>query len=511
MTFKWAAMVGIVFEMGIVALLALLPKQSWLFVKAFTFLQYSHYPFLWLLNVASPESMAGTILSALLIACSMALIWACLLLGGHSLVTFALARLGISRRQKGVLGLGAGLLCAAGLVFGVVDARSDKPVPFTPSPAVRAVVAANTALALDIYHNFRRTPGNLFFSPFSISTALGLTYAGARGATEQEVGRAAHFHLGQIDLHPAFGELLSRMDRLEHRRRLSLVSANALWRQQGHSFSNDFLDLARTAYRADAEEVDFKRATKAATSKINAWLEERTRGKIKGMIEPEVLDSNTRLLLCSAIYFKGNWRSQFKVQETGPAPFFISSEKTVSVPMMAQTAEFKIARLDDPPASLLELPYYGGDLSMVIILPEAVEGLAEIESSLTPEKLNSWLARLDDASSHKTCVRIPRFRARQSLHLEPVLRALGMVSAFGPAADFSGMDGTTNLILSHALHQAFVDVNEAGTEAAASTLFEAKSKDMADRFNADHPFLYLIRDHGSGTILFLGRLSEPAS
>ena len=176
---------------------------------------------------------------------------------------------------------------------------------------------------------------------------------------------------------------------------------------------------------------------------------------------------------------------------------------------MSQEGKFKMVWIEETQATMIELPYFGGDLEMVIILPQTVDGLAEIEEALTPEKLNAWLGELDKATPDKIWVYLPRFTTRQSVDLIPVLRSLGIVSAFAPTADFSGMDGTTNLFLANALQQAFVEVNEQGTEAAAVTLFAAKSKSMSGHFLADHPFLFMIRDGGSGTILFLGRLADP--
>ncbi len=508
----WVAFgLGNLVELGIVVLLIVLPKESWLFVKVFNFMQYSHYPAFLLLNVTRPESMIGGILAMVVIWVGMALVWACLLLCGRALIAFGLARLGLSKHQKRLLGWSAVLLCAAGVVYGVAGGLGDKPVPFTPTPAVKTLVAGNTALALDLYQKLRGAPGNVFFSPFGISTGLGLVYAGARGSTETELGHAAHFGLAQADLHPAFGELIARMSRLEHGSRLTLVTANGLWCQQGHSFSSAFLELAHTQYRAEAEAADFKNAAGTASSRINAWVARRTHGRVETMLNSGRLGPDTRLVLCNALYFKGNWRSQFKVKETSPAPFHLSADETVSVPMMAQEAELRMTWIEEPAATLLELPYYGGDLAMVIILPEAVAGLAEIENALTTENLSAWLARLDASSSHKTWVRLPRFTTRQSVDLVPVLRSLGVVSAFDDQADFSGMDGTTNLFLATALHRAFVEVNEVGTEAAAVTLFEAKTKSMSNRFVADHPFLFFIRDRASGTILFLGRLTDPRS
>lgn len=509
----WVAFgLGNLVELGIVALTIVLPRESWLFAKVFNFLQYSHFPLLWLGNIVGPESMVGGILVLVVAWVIMALVWACLLVWGRALLAFGFTRLGLAERQKRVLGWSAGVLCAGSVVYLVADRFGDKPVPFTPTPAVKTVVAGNTALALDLYQKLRETPGNVFFSPFSISTGLGLVYAGAHGGTESELGRAAHFGLAQADLHPAFGELIARMGHLQHGSRLTLVTANGLWRQQGHSFSNAFLELAHTRYRAEAEAADFKQAAGAASSRINAWVARQTRGRIEGMLAAGQLDPYTRLVLCNTLYFKGNWRSQFKPKETRPAPFHLSAAETVSVPMMTQEAELKMAWIEEPQATLLELPYYGGDLAMVIILPQAVDGLAEIENALTTENLTAWLARLDAASPHKTYVHLPRFSTRRSVDLVPVLRSLGILSAFdNSTADFSGMDGTKNLFLATALHQAFVEVNETGTEAAAATLFEAKTKSMSDRFYADHPFLFLIRDHGSGTILFLGRLADPRS
>lgn len=510
---SWGAafVYGILIELGIVALLIVLPRESWLFVKVFNFLQYSHLPFLWFLVNFGADSSVGAILAGLVVLVVMALVWACVLVGGSALLSFGLAQLGLSGCQKRLLWWSAGVICAAGLVYEALDSLSDRPVPFSPTPAVQTVVSGNTALALDLYQKLRATPGNVFFSPFGISTGLGLIYAGARGSTESELGRAAHFGLAQVDLHPAFGELIHRVDRLQHGSRLALVMANALWRQQGHPFSSDFLGLAHQRYRAEAEAADFKQAAGAATRRINAWVERQTRGRIKGMLEVGTFDPLTRLVLCDVLYFKGNWRSRFEVKKTRPAPFHLSTNDTVSVPVMTQEAELKTAWLEEPRAELLELPYYGDDLGMVIILPVAVDGLGEIEDTLTPEKLNSWLARLDKASPHKTWVHLPRFTTRQGLDLVPVLRSLGIVSAFDGTADFSGMDGTTNLFIANAVQRTFVEVNEQGTEAAAATLFEARTNSMTGRFNADHPFLFLIRDHGSGTILFLGRLADPRS
>jgi serpin B len=315
--------------------------------------------------------------------------------------------------------------------------------------------------------------------------------------------------VARAELHPAFGELLHRLDRVQHGSRLTLVTANGLWCQQGYSFSNAFLKLARSSYSAEAETVDFKQAASSASSRINAWVERRTRGRIPAALEAGRLDPYTRLVLCDVVYFKGTWRAQFDAKKTRPTPFWLTETQHVDVPTMSQEGKFKTARIEEPRTTLIEMPYYGGDLAMVIILPEAFDGLAEIEEAFTPEKLNSWLGELDRATPHTTWVNLPRFTTRQSMDLIPVLRSLGIVSAFDDTADFSGMDGTKQLYLTSALQRAFVEVNEQGTEAAAVTHFGAVPSGGPPSFQADHPFLFLVRDRGSGTILFLGRLADP--
>ncbi len=315
--------------------------------------------------------------------------------------------------------------------------------------------------------------------------------------------------MGQTNLHDAFHELFLRVNRLERGRKLTLITANGLWRQAGQTFLKSYFDLASTQYRAEIATADFKSAPAEASGKINSWIAAHTRGRIQSACTPAQFDSSSSLVLCDVIYFKGTWHSQFKKSATQPAPFHLSTNETVTLPMMRQESEFRTVWLDEPAATLIALPYYGGDVEMVIVLPDAQDGLAELESALTLEALNSWLSRLDAGSSSKSWVLLPRFSTRQTVDLVPALKSLGMGTAFCDKSDFSGMDGTHLLYISHAVHEAFVEVNETGTQATAATMFQAKSRSMAGRFIADHPFLFLIRDKGSGLILFLGRLVDP--
>ena len=503
--FEWGIMIEVV-----LAILALfLSLGSGLCVRLSNLVHYMHQPFFLFFHFVGMDPELDGLITLVVVWPLMGLVWACVLVGGSALFSALFARLGLSGCKKRLLRWGVAGLCAAGVVYMTAGSFGDRPTAFTPTPAVSKLVAGNTTLALDLYQKLRMTPGNVFFSPFGISTGLGLVHAGARGGTESELGRAAHFGLAQEELHPAFGELLHRLDRVQHGSRLTLVTANGLWCQQGHSFSNTFLKLARTSYGAEAETVDFTQAAGSASSLINAWVERRTRGRIPAALEAGRLDPYTRLVLCDVVYFKGTWRAQFDVKKTRPMPFWFTETEHMDVPTMSQEGKFKTARIEEPRATLIEMPYYGGDLAMVIILPEAFDGLAEIEAALTPEKLNSWLGELDKATPDKTWVNLPRFTTRQSVDLIPVLRSLGIVSAFDATADFSGMDGTKQLYLTSALQRAFVEVNEQGTEAAAMTHFGAGPSGGPPTFYADHPFLFLIRDRGSGTILFLGRLADP--
>lgn len=512
-TRKWrvALLLGILIEVVILpGLLFALPHQSALWIHIFNFAQHTHYPLLMVFGALSPESMFGGLLALLLMGTIMALIWAGLLLAMWNLLLAGFAEFGWSGCEKRLIGWALAGVGGGTLLFLATEALGDRPTAFTASPAVRSVADGNTALALDLYNQLRRSAGNIFLSPFSISSGLALTYAGARGATETEIARTAHFALGQTNLHGVFRELLHRLNRLEHGRKLTLVSANGLWRQRGHPFLRPFLDIAAGKYGAEIASADFKTAPADASNRINSWVATQTRGKLHAVCDPGQYNKYTSLVLCDVVYFKGNWRSQFKKRASQPGPFHVTKNETVSVPMMRQEGRFRTTWVEDLAARLIALPYYGGDLEMVIILPDTVDGLGELESGLTPERLNSWLARLDERSESKTWVLLPRFSTRKTVDLVPVLKSLGMVTAFSDrSADLSAMDGTRLLYLSHAVHDAFVEVNEAGTEAAAATLFGAKSRSMTGRFIADHPFLFLIRDKGSGLVLFLGRLVDP--
>lgn len=376
---------------------------------------------------------------------------------------------------------------------------------------LQSVVKGNNAFALELYAKLKAQEGNLFLSPYSISTALAMTYAGARGNTAAQMAKVLHFELEEARLHRAFQKLINQLNAQGKKGGYQLSVANALWGQKGYGFLKEFLDLTRKHYGAGLHELDFVGATEAARKTINAWVEKETKAKIKDLIKPGVLDTTTRLVLTNAIYFKGDWASKFKEERTRPEPFHLGSGKSVDVPLMRQTEEFKYMEADGFQA--LELPYVGEHLSMVVLLPEKCDGLPALEKSLTRENLDKWLSQLRKQKVH---VFVPKLKMTCEFSLGEGLQAMGMTDAFGGSADFSGMNGKKDLLISAVLHKAFVEVNEEGTEAAAATAVVMGLKAARGTipaaipiFRADHPFLFLIRDTRSKSILFLGRVMNP--
>jgi serine protease inhibitor len=379
---------------------------------------------------------------------------------------------------------------------------------FVATSDVKTAVAGNNAFAVALYQDLKDQSGNLIFSPFSISSGSAMTYAGARGQTGTEMAGALHFTLPQEKLHVAFGSLAARLDQVQRWNRVTLTTANSLWCQKDYPFSQKFLDLIGQRYFAEAQLVDFKSAESART-KINSWIQRKTKEKISSAIAPDQFTPNTKLVLCNAIYFKGKWENPFDEKNTKPGPFYLTPPESVTVPMMVrQKARFKATTIDD--LALLELPYAGNDLSMIVLLPDAVDGLPEVEHKLTTDNLSRWIDQLVQSPQHELAVLLPRFKTTQSLDLKKELSALGVSALFSQTdADLSGMTGKPDLYISDAVHKAFIEVNESGTEAAAGTWLQAKTMGMRSSFRADHPFIFLIRENQTGSILFLGRMVDP--
>jgi len=419
------------------------------------------------------------------------------------------------------------LLMISGVVLaGAVgcSGQSGPPAPLPPrveaGPAPQSVVKGNTAFALDLYARLRGMQfvgvdtlplvpevGNLFMSPVSISTALGMTYAGARGETAKQMVEVLHLPEDQAKAHEAFEALLGHLMQYKGENGPRVSIANALWGQQGYHFLPGFLKTVRERYGAGFSEVNFVESEEARKT-INDWVAENTQDKIKNLIPEGVLGPITRLVLTNAIYFKGDWASPFKKHSTHTAPFKVSPGEEVRVPMMFQTGRFGYVKLND--LQVLEMNYRGGELSMVFLLPKKVDGLPALEKDLTPGNLDKWLAALRQTEVQ---VYVPKFETTAQFELKKVLAEMGMSSAFSPkGADFSGMTTEEELFISNVIHRAWVRVDEKGTEAAAATAAVAAYEGISRQpevFRADRPFLFLIRDRKTGSILFLGRVVDP--
>jgi serpin B len=402
--------------------------------------------------------------------------------------------------------------CAPGPA-GVTVAQSAlprEPSPSIPEGDLPALVEGDTGFGLALYQVLRQEEGNLFYSPFSISLALAMAYAGARGQTEQEMAQALRFTLPQDRLHPAFNALLLDLDRRAEEaddEAFQMSIANSIWGQQDYAFLQEYLDVLARNYGAGMRLVDFMNAPEEARVAINDWVSEETEERIQDLIPEGVIDTLTRLVLANAIYFKASWSEQFEEGDTRPQDFHLLDGSAVSVPMMHQSATFRYGESQGVQA--VELPYVGDEVAMLILMPQS-GGFETFESSLTPEVLQSLIASMEP---RQLTLGMPKYEIRSRFALVPALAELGISTAFGSEADFSGIDGTRELYISDVVHQAFVSVDEAGTEAAAATavFFGLTAMPMAPfELTLDRPFVFLLRDVQTGAILFAGRLVNPA-
>lgn len=394
--------------------------------------------------------------------------------------------------------------------------RSDKQRVTSPdvSEADLATLAdGNSAFAFDLYQALREEDGNLFYSPYSISLALAMTYAGARRETAQQMADTLHFILSQDRLHPAFNSLdIELSQRGEGAKgkdgegfRLNIV--NAIWGQEGYKFLPEFLDLLAENYGAGLRPLDFVNAPEESRTTINNWVSDQTEGRIEDLIPQGLIDALTRLVLTNAIYFNAAWQYPFSEDMTEDGPFYLLNEGEVTVPMMRQMELFGYAEGDRYQA--IELPYDGQELSMVLLLPQTGQ-FEGFEGSLDAQRVD---AIVKDLEFRRVTLTMPKFKFESDFSLKDALIALGMPVAFSGGADFSGMTGYRDLFISDVIHKAFVSVDEAGTEAAAATavVMVAAMPPETVEVTVDRPFVFLIRDIQTGTILFVGRIVNPSA
>jgi serpin B len=378
---------------------------------------------------------------------------------------------------------------------------------------ISSLADGNGAFAFNLYKLLSEEEGNLFYSPYSISVALAMTYAGARGDTETQIADTLQFYLSQNQLHPAFNsldqELASRGEGAKGKDgegfRLNIV--NAIWGQKDYAFLVSFLDTLAENYGAGLRIVDFITETELSRITINDWVSDETEGRIKDLIPQGAINQMTRLVLTNAIYFNAAWQYPFEEDATSPGVFYLLNDDEVTVPMMEQQESFSYLKGDN--YQVVELPYDGQELSMVIILPDPGQ-FASFEETIEYQKIEDIIESLE---RREVRLRMPKFEFDSSFSLKKALTEMGMPVAFSDGADFSGMTGKKDLFISDVIHKAFVSVDEAGTEAAAATAVIMELTAMPEtplEVTLNRPFIFLIRDIETGAILFVGRVINPS-
>jgi serpin B len=377
--------------------------------------------------------------------------------------------------------------------------------------AIRELVAANNTFGVELYRRQAATWGNLALSPYSISAALAMAYAGSAGETRSQMGVVLHLDEQGDSIHAAFSALQDRLESIHASGSIEISSAQGLWLQHGFRLRRDYVQLIEAHYGASVLPIDFAADPDSARVEINQWIQERTNRRIEQLLPPGAINTLTRLVLTNAIYFRGDWRHPFDPDCTAPGDFWVRADSASQAAFMALKLEASYAESAD--WQLLRLPYTGGAISMIVILPRQRDGLSALEASLSAPALAGWITR---ARWRDVDIRLPRIKMTASFSLKTALVAAGMQDAFDPdKADFSGLAAPDEpLSISAVIHKTFVEVNEQGTEAAAATGIVVIAKSMPPPpavFRADHPFLFLIRDELTGSILFLGRVADPTT
>jgi len=374
----------------------------------------------------------------------------------------------------------------------------------------RDVIEANNRFAINLYSQYKSEEGNIFFSPFSISTAMAMVYEGAEGKTAKEIKSVFGFPKYDNSRRNQYSNLLSEINKKD--KEYALNTANALWAEQDFQFLDEYLTTVEEYYEGKTTNLDFKNEPDASRLIINNWVEDKTNDKIKDLLPEGVIDSLTRLVLTNAIYFKAKWLTQFDANKTSDEYFRVNPDKSIKVPMMQPTSQKSIFNYtQSKDLQILEIPYVGEDLAMLILLP-LDDNIEALENSFTIEKLTEWKKSL---RKRRVNIYIPKFKFETKYSLSETLSNLGMPTGFTDSADFSGMTGKKDLKIDKVIHQAFIEVNEEGTEAAAATgiIFTTLTSmpPPTPVFRADHPFIFIIQQNETGNILFMGRVSNPTN
>ncbi|XP_009883562.1 PREDICTED: ovalbumin-related protein X-like isoform X1 [Charadrius vociferus] len=391
-----------------------------------------------------------------------------------------------------------------------------------------SISAANAEFSFDVFKELKvhHANDNILYSPLSIIAALAMVYLGARGNTEYQMEKVLHFDkiagLGgniqtkvqkskcgkSVNIHILFKELLS--DITAPKANYSLHIANRLYAEKTCPILPIYLKCVKKLYRAGLEMVNFKTASNQARQLINSWVENQTNGQIQDFLEPGSVDLDTVLVLVNAVYFKGIWKTAFKEEDTREFPFSVTKQESRPVQMMFQNGTFKVAAVPAEKMKILELPYASGQLSMLVLLPDDISGLEQLENKISFEKLTEWTSP-NVMEKKRVKVYLPRMKIEEKYNLTSVLMALGMTDLFSPSANLSGISSAESLKISEAMHEAYMEVNEEGTEMAGSAgvMGDIKHSSKFEEFRADHPFLFLIKHNPTNSILFFGKYCSP--
>ena len=376
------------------------------------------------------------------------------------------------------------------------------------TPEQEAVVEGNSRFALELFSRVRPPNENQIIAPFSIYCALAMVYGGANGNTEAQIAQTLHCQANQSSFHSAMSALLAGLTNLSSND-VELRIGNGLWAQSGYQLSTEFIRLCRNDYQADIDFLDFQTSPKTASQRINTWIKRETRGKIKELIAIESIRPDTRLAIANAVYFKGKWANRFDKEKTIAGDFWISPKTATQAQMMRQKSTFPYFADED--TQVLELPYRGESLSMLVLLPKERDGLPKLEEQLSLENLTRWIKLLHPADVDLV---LPRFKMSCRFSLTQTLMGMGISDALDRTlADFTRMAAQRPLFINVIEHAAIVEVDEEGTVAAASTGVSFGCSQMPPQvtFHADHPFIFLLLDRQTRTLLFIGKLVNPGA
>lgn len=424
--------------------------------------------------------------------------------------------------KKAIAGLIVGLLIIASAAVLITtdnkvidDSTPSDDETLTPLGNITSFNDAVNQFCFDFFKKLledETNDPNIFYSPYSVFTALAMTYEGARNNTVVEMENVLHVEQSNDSFHQYMQSLYNYLNNNDE---YNVSTANALWPDVGFTLLDEFVDIIETYYGGKASEVEYGNPEEAARI-INEWVENQTNNLIKNLVPASAINPLTKLILTNAIYFKGLWQVQFDEVNTTDRDFTVSSADTVQVETMKlidTEDKFNYTYTDD--LQILELPYTGGDISMMIFLPKEGVELKDIISSLNRKDYISWIDEMYETNAD---IYLPKFKFETSYRLNDYLKELGMVDAFSNNADFSGIDGTKNLFISSVLHKAFVEVNEEGTEVAAATavIMDLKAigpDEPPERiiFDCNHPFVFTIHHKETGTILFMGTVDDPSA